>query len=146
MLASARYVPLLEKMTRKGVTLRKALLAEREAIAGYDNQVIESKLTQKLEALKALKGNIEQRRPLLIQAGATINADGHQQYVSMVPGTWQERIELAATAANNAIGTCQHENQSDAAVLQLIKRKADSIKTIISGGEGQALRGAKGET
>ncbi|QGG80190.1 flagellar biosynthesis anti-sigma factor FlgM [Litorivicinus lipolyticus] len=57
-----------------------------------------------------------------------------------------EQIDQAAADAEAAIERCQNLNQGNAQVLQRLKQKADAIKTVISGGEGQRLYGDKGKT
>lgn len=146
MIDAPRYLALLDEMTRQAGVLQSALLREREAMAGYDSRLIKQRLTEKLEALKALEGNVSQRQLLLSQAGVSQDADGHHQLLAQLDPTWREQIETAASNAEAAIETCQQANRSNAAVLQRIKHKADTIKSIIAGSNGQTLYGAKGKT
>ena len=146
MIDSARYLALLEEMTRQAAALSTALMNERAAMAEYDSSRIKQRLTEKLNALKALEDNIAQRQSLLSQAGLTPDADGHRALCETLKAPWLERISSAAQLAQDAIEQCQRHNQSNAAVLQRIKKKADAIKSIIAGGDGQMLYGSKGKT
>lgn len=146
MFDSNRYRALLEEMTRQADQLEQAILAERTAMAGYDNEQIKARLTDKLTALKSLEGNIEQRQALLSGAGFAPGEGGHAALLESLDPQTRDQIEQAAITAEAAILRCQNENQGNAAVLQRIKKKADSIKSIIAGSEGQVLYGAKGKT
>ena len=146
MIDSARYLALLQEMAHQAEVLQSALLDERKAMAEYDSSMIKQRLTEKLNALKSLEGNIAQRQTLLTDAGFSPDAEGHKALLGTLPDSWRARIAPAADAAERAIEQCQHENQSNAAVLQRIKKKADSIKSIIAGGDGQMLYGSKGKT
>ncbi|QGG80205.1 hypothetical protein GH975_06295 [Litorivicinus lipolyticus] len=144
--AVQRYLALLGEMTRSAQSLEKILLIERDDMAAQSAASVKTNLTEKVQALKTLETNIELRRELLTDAGLTPDADGHRQLLGSLTAELAEQLERGAADAEAAIERCQNLNQGNAQVLQRLKQKADAIKTVISGGEGQRLYGAKGKT
>ncbi len=144
--AVQRYLALLGEMARSTQTLEQILLLERDDMAAQNASSVKTNLTNKVQALKTLETNIEQRRQLLTDAGFSADAAGHRALLAALPAPLAAQIDTAAQQAEAGIEACQTLNQGNAQVLQRLKQKADAIKTVISGGEGQRLYGAKGKT
>ena len=139
-----RYASLLEEMGRAAASLAETLETERTDMADVDAAKVKPNLTAKLEKIKKLEENIDERRSILEQLKLPVDAEGHKILLSKLPAPVAEKLEAIALKAEKNIETCQQLNQGNAQVLEQLKAKADKIKLVISGGEGQRLYGSKG--
>lgn len=139
-----RYASLLEEMGRQAASLAETLETERKDMADVDAAKVKPNLTAKLEKIKILEQNIDERRAILEKLKLPVDAEGHSLLLSKLPKPVAEKLDAIAVKAEKNIERCQQLNQGNAQVLDQLKAKADKIKLVISGGEGQRLYGAKG--